>query len=278
LRFTVRPGTTTVYDVEMALYPRVDLAQAGIGTLTSMFFFAPNDRVGTEDFRPAVHDSDGLSMRNGRGEQLWRPLTNPQDLQVSSFGDTNPRGFGLLQRQRNFFAYEDLEAQYEKRPSAWVEPVGNWGEGEVRLVEIPTKGEIHDNIVAFWRPREPLKAKQEYRFTYRIHWGGGDPQPQPLAPFTATRVGAAPEDRRLFVLDAVGVPPKGANLAEIRSDVWVSKGKVTNVVTQPNPQTGGWRLSFELATEKAPAIEMRAQIMLGDKPFSETWMYRWTPG
>ncbi|MPZ59630.1 MAG: glucan biosynthesis protein D [Rhizobiales bacterium] len=277
-RFTIRGGPTTVHDVEMMLFPRVDLAQAGIATLTSMFFFAANDRGRIDDFRPAVHDSDGLEIRTGSGEQLWRPLANPQDLQVSSFADTNPRGFGLMQRQRDFRSYQDLEANYEKRPSAWIEPIGEWGDGEVRLVEIPTKSEIHDNIVVFWRPHEPLRAKDEHRFSYRIHWGYGVPKPGPLATFTATRVGAGSENRRLFVLDAAGPALKSLKASDsVRGEVSADKGKIEHVVTQPNPHTGGWRLSFELATEKAPAIELRAQFLRDDKPLSEVWTYRWTP-
>src|SRR5690348_2523958 len=155
-RFTIRPGDTTVYDVEMNLYPRDDINQAGIASLTSMFFFDANDRIGVDDFRPAVHDSDGLAMRNGHGEELWRPLVNPRDLQISTFDDTNPRGFGLMQRQRDFRDYEDLESHFEKRPSAWAEPIGDWGVGAVPPIEIPTKQVIHDDIVCFWRSSDPL--------------------------------------------------------------------------------------------------------------------------
>jgi glucans biosynthesis protein len=107
-RFTIRPGDTTVFDVEMAIYPRIDLERAGLMPMTSMFFFGPNDRKDVDDFRPSVHDSDGLAVFNGRGEELWRPLHNPRDLQISSFADLNPRGFGLMQRQKDFFAYQDL--------------------------------------------------------------------------------------------------------------------------------------------------------------------------
>ena len=146
-RFTIRPGDTTVFDVEMAIYPRVDLDHAGLAPMTSMFFFGPNDRKDVDDFRPSVHDSDGLAIFNGRGEELWRPLHNPRDLQVSSFADLNPRGFGLMQRQKDFAAYQDLESNFERRPSLWAEPIGDWGEGAVKLLEIPTKEEVHDNIV-----------------------------------------------------------------------------------------------------------------------------------
>ncbi len=158
-RFTIRPGATTVLDVEASLYPRVDLDHVGLAPMTSMFFFGPNNRVDVDDFRPSAHDSDGLAMYNGRGEQLWRPLNNPRDLQISSFSDLNPHGFGLMQREKNFLAYEDLESRFELRPSLWVEPIGDWGEGSVRLIEIPTKEEIHDNIAGFGIQRLPCRPR-----------------------------------------------------------------------------------------------------------------------
>jgi glucans biosynthesis protein len=276
-RFTIRPGTTTVFDVEMALYPRVDIDQAGIGTLTSMFFFDANDRVGVDDFRPAVHDSDGLAIRTGRNEELWRPLTNPRDLQISVFHDVNPRGFGLMQRQRDFRVYEDLESHFETRPSLWVEPIGDIGEGAVQLLEIPTKEEIHDNIVAFWRPKTPMRAKSENAFTYRLHWGDGKANTPPLAEFAKTRVGAGGNNTRRFVLDLTGDPLKGLDAATVRADVSTNKGEVRNVVAHPNPVTGGWRLSFDLDPKKETVVELRAQLNQGDKPLSEVWVYRWTP-
>jgi glucans biosynthesis protein len=276
-RFTIRPGDTTVYDVEMALYPRVQVAEPGIGSLSSMFFFDANDRVGVDDFRPAVHDSTGLAIRNGRGEEIWRPLTNPHDLQVSIFADVNPRGFGLMQRERDFKAYDDLEAHFEKRPSLWIEPIGDWGEGAIYLVEIPTKEEIHDNIVAFWRPRDALQAKREYNYTYRMHWGWGKANARGLAQFVKTRTGASPNGSRRFVLEVTGGQIDFGDPKSLRAHVSSGKGRIRNLVLQPNPQTGGVRISFELVTDKAPLIELRGQLMQHDKPISETWIYRWTP-
>jgi glucans biosynthesis protein len=275
-RFTIRPGETTVYDIEMNLYPRVDIAEAGIAPMTSMFLFDANDRQKVDDFRPAVHDSDGLLMHNGRGEVLWRVLTNPADLQVSSFYDTNPRSFGLIQRQRDYHVYEDLESHFEKRPSLRVEPIGDWGDGEVRLIEIPTQTEIHDNIVSFWRPKDPLRAKGEYAITYRLHWGGNEAG-APLAVFQKTRCGAAGDNARLFVLDIAGDKLQGAKPDAVRGVVSANFGKVTNIVTQPAPEDGGWRLSFNLDPQKAPVVELRAQLMQDDDPLSEVWVYRWTP-
>jgi glucans biosynthesis protein len=279
LRFTIRPGETTQFDVEATLYPRADIAEAGVAPLTSMFYFDGNNRADVDDYRPAVHDSDGLLIWTGRGEQLWRPLNNPHDLQLSTFSDVNPRGFGLMQRKRGFVAYDDLEAHYERRPSLWVEPIGNWGEGAVRLIEIPTGGEIHDNIAAFWRPVQPLKAKGEYGFTYRLHWTAAAPPGDGFAQIVDTRSGKSGQDKnRLFVLEAAGDKLKQLPTdAKPQLEASADHGKLLNRVLTPNPETGGWRISFELAPESAKAVELRAQIKLGDTPLTETWIYRWTP-
>lgn len=276
-RFTVRPGETTVFDVELAVYPRVALDHAGLMPMTSMFFFGANDRKEVDDFRPSVHDSDGLAIYNGRGEELWRPLNNPRDLQISTFADQNPRGFGLMQRQKNFFAYQDLESTFEKRPSLWAEPIGDWGEGSVQLIEIPTKEEVHDNIAAFWRPRDALQAKGEHTYTYRLHWGPDTPKASSLARFSRTGVGAKGDGFRIFVLDLVSDRLKSVDPSGIRGDVTAGKAEIRNIVTQPNPATGGWRLSFELSTKEKPPIELRASLMQGDAAISEVWVYRWTP-
>ncbi len=277
-RFTIRPGDPTVMDVEMTLFPRVELQQAGLAPLTSMFHFGPNDRVGIDDFRPAVHDSDGLAIWNGKGEWLWRPLINPATLQVSAFLDENPRGFGLLQRHRNFSDYQDLEARYERRPSLWIETIGHWGQGEVQLVEIPSKFEFHDNVVAFWRPSQPLPAQAEHRFTYRLHWCQTLPVKQVLATTAETRVGAGPDKgTRLFVIDFIG-----GNLADLPQDapletaITISAGKIKGLVTRPNPMNGGWRVSFILDTEGAKLSDLRCTLKLADTLLSEVWSYRWT--
>ncbi len=278
LRFTIRPGNDSIFDVEAAIYPRVDIAEAGIATLTSMHFFAPNDRRDIDDYRPAAHDSDGLLMWNGKGEQLWRPLANPTDLQISLFEDSSPRGFGLMQRRRDFAAFEDLEARYERRPSLWVEPIGDWGKGSVMLTEIPSREEVNDNMVAFWRPENTLAAKGEYIFTYRLHWCWDNPWVTPLGRLAVTRCGAGSGGKtRLFVIDAIGEKLKALpDDAHLHLDVGANKGTVSNIVVQRNPELGGWRMSFELAPAEEKAIELRAQLMGDDGPLTEAWVFRWT--
>jgi glucans biosynthesis protein len=277
-RYTIRPGDDTLFDVETALYPRVDIAQPGIAPMTTMFYFDANDRSRADDYRPAVHDSHGLQIWTGRAEQLWRPLANPVNLQFSAFADTNPRGFGLMQRKRAFADYDDLEARYEKRPSLWVEPIGDWGEGAVDLVEIPSSHEIHDNSVAFWRPKAPLQAKQEYTFTYRLHWCWDTPAKSHLARIVDTRSGLTWDQKaRLFVIDLVGDALKGLPAeAKLRAEVSGGPGRIQHAVAQPNPETGGWRMSFELDPQGAKLVELRAQLLGEAGPLSEVWLYRWT--
>jgi glucans biosynthesis protein len=279
-RFTIRPGSDTVFDTETALYPRTDIAQAGLAPLTSMFLFDANDRVRFDDWRAAVHDSNGLSLHTGHDDMIWRPLTNPRDLQISSFQDTSPRGFGLGQRKRAFVDYQELESRYEKRPTLWVEPIGDWGSGVVELVEIPSDREVNDNMVAFWRPHDPLRAKGEYLLSYRLHWCWAPPGEVKLAEVMQTRCGLAFDQKhRQFVIDFVGEALKGLKPdAPPPLDVGSDKGKIISAVAQANPDTGGWRVSIELDLEDNKLVELHARMMQGDQPLTETWIYRWTQG
>lgn len=273
-RFAITPGEQTLIDVQARLYPRVRLDKAGIAPLTSMFQFDASDRGGFDDYRTAVHDSDGLALLSGTGEQSWRPLSNPAVLQESTFGDGSPRGFGLMQRKREFRDFGDAEAHYERRPSLWVEPRGDWGPGHVHLVEIPTADEYLDNIVAFWRPAAALEPGREHRFDYRLHWcDRHDWNPQ-LARVVRTATGALADGGRRFVIDlATGNPGKGPDPLPMAA---ADAGRVDNVTLQALAGTG-WRLAFELHPGEAPVVELRAGLAgAGDTPLSETWLYRWT--
>lgn len=270
-RFTIRPGEATVTDVEMVLYPRVPLDGAGLAPLTSMYLFGPADGARRDDFRDAVHDSSGLQIVNGAGEQLWRPLANPARLQVSAFVDRNPRGFGLVQRTRRFIDFHDLEARYDLRPSAWVEPIGDWGAGAVNLIEIPTTSETNDNIVAYWRPAEPVPAGGPFALTYRLTWTGLIQEAASIGRVTDTRSGTSFDgQRRLFIVEFTGIA------GEPVIDVSASAGTLTNVVGRPNPLTEAYRVSFELDTGDATLIELRLILLRDGAPVSETWLYRWT--
>ncbi len=199
-------------------------------------------------------------------------------MQISAFTDSGPRGFGLLQRERKFSDYQDLEAHYEKRPSLWVEPIGDWGQGIVELVEIPSNREVNDNIVAFWRPHDPLKAKGEYILNYRLHWCWSPPSASQLANVVGTRCGLSWDQKnRQFVIDFAGGALKDRHTdAPPTIDLGASKGSIENPVVEANPATGGWRLSFQLATGSEKLVEMHARLMDGETPLTETWIYRWT--
>ena len=273
--FRISPGEATVMDVEAVLYPRRPLHHVGLGALTSMYLHGPGHHRINDDFRPAVHDSNGLAIRNGYGERIWRPLTNPLTLQTSAFVDQNPQGFGLCQRARSFAAYQDLEADYERRPSIWVEPRGEWGRGSVELVEIPADAEVHDNIVAYWKPADPPRPGRPYEFAYRMTWSDKIPVAWSGARAVATRVGKGnPPGSRLFVVDFagpdVGRSPLPVAVASGRP------GRIANVVVQPNPNVNGVRVTFELYPNGTQLCELRLALKRGARKISETWLYRWT--
>ncbi|GGJ97647.1 glucan biosynthesis protein [Luteimonas terricola] len=276
-RFVIVPGTETVFEVDARLHPRVDLMAAGIAPLTSMYEFDAHDRARIDDPRPAVHDSDGLALLAGSGEQAWRPLRNPRAVEHSGFQDRDPRGFGLMQRKRGFEDYQDLEAGYERRPGCWVEPLDDWGEGEVHLLEIPTDNEYADNIVTFWRPRAPLAAGREHRWRYRLHWAAEHDWNPSLARVVATRSGAL--DRtggRQYLVDFAGGALPAVDGA-VRVQASDNVGALRNAVAYRNPETGGWRVGFELEPGDAAAVEMRLWLEGDGGRLSETWLSRWTP-
>ncbi len=282
--FAIVPGATTRIDVRAVLFPRQAIELLGVAPLTSMYLFGASDRRNVDDFRPNVHDSQGLQLWTGRGEWIWRPLVNPEQLRVSIFRDENPKGFGLLQRTREFEAYQDLEAHYELRPSLWVEPRGTWGPGHVRLLEIPTDEEIHDNIVAFWAPEAPVEPGSEWQLDYRLHWCMAPPARPEAAETLDTRVGAGgvpgqerdPESRK-FVLDFTGgqleaLPPD----AKVEAVVSASAGELTQPVAQKNAVTGGWRAFFDYRPDGGGPVELRAFLKLDEQILTETWSYQWT--
>lgn len=281
-RFKIIPGTNTVMDVESVLFAREDIQKLGIAPLTSMFLFGENNKNKFDDYRPEVHDSDGLLIHNGNDEWLWRPLDNSEHLRVSSFVDENPKGFGLLQRDRDIAHYLDFEAHYQARPSAWVEPLEGWGKGMVQLVEIPSRQEIHDNIVAYWVPQKSVKAGKEYRFSYRLIWLNEVMKEQKLASVAATRTGlggvsGASEntDKRKFVIDFTG-EDLGENYREqnIRPAASAQTGKFLHVDSVYNPVTKGITVYADYQP-KENADELRISLTRDGKTVSEVWSYQW---
>ncbi|WP_226780524.1 glucan biosynthesis protein [Oceaniglobus trochenteri] len=276
-RFEITPGTPTRVEVQAQINPRVALEHAGLAPLTSMFLFDETNRDKFDDFRPAVHDSEALMIWNGKGEVLWRPLANPRALQLSSFVDENPRGFGLMQRGRRHEDFADFEARYENRPSLWITPRGDWGPGLVRLVEIPADREIYDNIVAYWRPRDPLAPGQSHDFAYGMAWGEHPADLPPLAQITNTRIGKGFDRVRIVcAIDFADHPAFADGPEAVTIHVDASRGDATPGILQHNPGTGGMRLAFSFEPGEAQSVELRAQLFKDGSPISEVWLYKWT--
>lgn len=273
-RFGIYPGAPTTIDVDATLIPRAPLTHIGLGALTSMFMHGAIDPPDRPDYRPAVHDSLGLAMVTGQGERLWRPLANPAALQVSAFVDENPKGFGLIQRIRDFSQFQDLEAHYDKRPSAWVAPRGDWGAGFVNLVEIPSPFEGNDNIVAYWRPSRPLEPGVAFPFSYRLTWPNDYPPPQDIATVGRSAFGLdLANGKQQYVVDYGAAPNIAAG--EVTPHVSVSTGRLLETRIQPNPSTGGFRVFVTFDPGSAPLCEIRLQPLMNGNPVGETWLNRW---
>jgi len=274
-----------VQTIGARLYFRRAVQRLGLAPLTSMFWYGPADRTRASDWRPQVHDSDGLSVWTGVGERIWRPLGNPPRVVTNALQDSGPKGFGLMQRDRAFADYQDDGAFYERRPSAWVEPLEGgredaWGLGSVQLVEIPTDTETDDNIVAFWTPLRPVEAGDRLSFSYRLHWAAREPIPLGVAQVVATWVGRAGRPgqpptpgARKYVVDFEG----GRLAALTRRDavtpvITVSAGEATPAAAYPVVGTGRWRLMFDIATPPGSTIDIRAFLRLGGESLTETWL------
>ncbi|MFL9922850.1 glucan biosynthesis protein G [Herbaspirillum lusitanum] len=286
-RFVLKPGSDTAIDVKSQIYLRANVTKLGIAPLTSMFYFGENQPGPGDDFRPEVHDSDGLSMQSGTGEWLWRPLVNPKRLLVTAFSFDNPMGFGLMQRDRAFSSYQDLDYNYQSRPSAWIEPKGKWGSGRVELVQIPTPDETNDNIVAYWIPNTMPKPGQPLNVEYRMLWQKDNDKTPPLAWVTQTRFGhgyrakldgGKQDDSLALAIDFDGTAlkklPANARIeGVVEAD---ANGKIVSVATRRNEATGGWRIEVKLRrNEDNKPVELRGFLRNGNggTTLSETWSY-----
>jgi glucans biosynthesis protein len=289
-RFTVHPGVSTVTDVKARIFLRDAVGKLELAPLTGMFLFGPNQPSTIVNYRPALHDSEGLSVHTGDDQWSWRPLVDPKNLLISSFATTNPKGFGLMQRSHDFKDYEDLDDRYDLRPSGWVDVKGHWGKGRVELVEIPTPDETNDNIVAYWVPDQPPKPGQPLDYEYSIHWENAEQTlPDKLAHVTQTRYsqGTVKQANLIrktdgsseFVVDFAGpaldqLPPDAPVQAVVEADSRLSLIE-TRVVH--NDAVGGWRMLLRLRSKDGNAItspvELKAYLHNGNTSLSETWSY-----
>ncbi len=283
-RYVVTPGQQTSVAVTATIVPRRTIERIGIAPLTSMFLAGEGDREQRTDFRPEVHDSDGLMLKTGAGEWIWRPIRNPQALTISSFHDRNPRGFGLIQRDREFGHYQDLEAHYHARPGYWVEPSGDWGEGRVDLIEIPTQGEEFDNIVCCWTPKTPLPSGQPTELSYRITTVSTTETLHAMAQVQSSIAAreeldaAAGLAKRRFIVDF-----NAGDLEYYLSDpkrvavvATVSTGTVARATIDPNFAAKGFRVIVDVTLRPGESTDLRVFLRTARTTLSETWTTSWT--
>jgi glucans biosynthesis protein len=276
-----------VMTVHCDLFCRASIARLGVAPLTSMYWYGENERRKAADWRPEIHDSDGLALWTGKGERIWRPLINPPRVQTNAFLDQNPKGFGLMQRDRDFNDYQDDGAHYNKRPGLWVEPKGDWGAGSVELVEIPTEEETMDNIVAYWRPQREAGSGDSLSFDYRLYWQDSEPAyANTIAKVVSTRIGRGgipgqspwPRDTQKFVVDFTGGPlSQLAQRFDLTPVVTASHGKIENPYVLKVVGTDRWRAVFDVKLEGSQPADLRLYLRLGDKTLSETWLYQYFP-
>ncbi len=286
-KFLMTRGKAVVMDIEHTLHLRKDVERLGIAPLTTMFWFSETVKETAIDWRPEVHDSDGLSLWTGGGERLWRALNNPERTTASAFSDQSPKGYGTMQRDRVFDHYID-GVYYDRRPSVWVEPLGDWGKGSVQLIEIPTDDEIHDNVVATWVPAEPATAGKSYAFRYKSHWTAFEPFPPPLAKVVATRLGRGgqpglprPRGVRKFMVEFLGGPletlPFGVTPEPMVATSRGSFGPYRMTEAVPDGVPGHWRTQFDLIVDGTDPVELRLSLKHGDQVLTETWLFQYHP-
>lgn len=272
----IEPGASTVIHVETSLFFRKTPKKIGIAPLGSLFLTGENRTRYIPDYRPQVHDSDGLLLASGESNWVWRALVNPaKEHRISRFPVAELKGFGLMQRDREFADYDDLGSRFERRPSYWIEPRGNWGPGAVELVEIPTPTDWNDNIVAYWTPKDMPTPGQEMHLTYRISALLLGPEQVPLLRVQSTRIRPETADSPpRFIIDFAGNPPQPADLSSSKNvKVQTSQGQIKNLVVQTNDATGGWQVFFDLAGAGDNRTELRLRLEPGHDPLSETWVY-----
>jgi glucans biosynthesis protein len=275
-------GSGAVQEIECELYFRAPVDTVGIAPMTSMFWYGENSGATRGDWRPEVHDSDGLALWTGAGERIWRPLADPPRIITNAYADANPKGFGLIQRDRNFEDYQDDSLFYDRRPSLWVEPLSGWGRGAVNLVQLPTVSEREDNMVAFWTPQDKVVAGSTINARYRLHWGADAPVPGDVGRIVATRVGIAgkggrdldgrpiPAGSRKYMIDVQGKALDGVARGTAQVAVTTTRGKIDGVEAFPVVGTDRWRMMFDLSGLDGQPADLRAYLRKGSQALSET--------
>lgn len=269
--------------IEAHLFARKPIERLGVAPLTSMYWYSERSRAVGRDWRPEIHDSDGLAIHTGAGERIWRALSNPPQVSTASFFDLDPRGFGLIQRDRDFANYQDDGVFYDRRPSAWITPLDAWGAGAVQLVQIPAHDETFDNIVAYWTPETPLTVGEETVFRYTLDWAARDPAPQSVGWVIATRQGQGgmpglppPEGVEKMVVDFAGGPLEtlaDADAESVEARIEINGGRLVGprgarrIVGEK-----AWRMSFDFEVAGNGPATLRGWLAKDGRPLTETWV------
>ncbi|HEU4583022.1 MAG TPA: glucan biosynthesis protein [Polyangiaceae bacterium] len=279
--FRVQPGESTWVDVDARVFLRDAHAAIGLAPLSSMYLCGEEAPNCFGDFRPEIHDSDGLAFWASNGERLFRPLRNPKHTVTSSFRLDSPRGFGLLQRDRTFDHYQDLEAHYQDRPSVWVQPVSGFERGSLRLLEIAARAETGDNIALAWVPDAPPGLPERLDLRYRLHFAAAGDWSNAPGQVAATRIARTARGVRFLVDFAVARPyapaqgAAGAPASGVEAMVSASNGRVIEQHLEDNPFAHTLRASFEVEPEGKRDVELRAFLKSGADTLTETWSYAW---
>jgi glucans biosynthesis protein len=189
----------------------------------------------------------------------------------------------LLQRDRDFASYQDLFNPYHRVPSVWVEPKGNWGDGEMHLVELSTQKEAADNIVAFWDPAVKPQSLQPFRFAYRLHWTRENDRQLSENRVISTRIGADtsnPRWRQIAIdfsgskLDTIPEKAPPHAIATCSENAAIVDNQVFR-----NPIEKNWRviLKLEPKPNNKDPVDIRCTLKNGKEVVSETWTYLWSP-
>ncbi len=290
-KFTFEPGPESPVEVEVTLFPRKSVSRIGMAPLTSMYFLGENDRHLNDrnkydEFRPELHDSDGLLIHTNEGEWIWRPLHNPLVQEVHNFPMTNVRGYGLIQRDRQFAHYQDIELNYEERPSYWIEPEDDWGEGRIELIELATKDETFDNIIVAFVPNEPADAKKPFSFNYRmrsltdglrLHALGYTLNTFSAPAYALGAAEAVGKNTRRFMIDFTGgdLAFHLGKPAAVEIVSTVANGKIFRQFLVPNPAGGGFRVMIDVEVHPTDMTTMTCKLRTGSRVLTETWAYSW---
>lgn len=264
------PGTDGQARVQLTVYPRPGAGALLLAPLVGSFVQDEHRPGRVSPLQAEQHTVDGLSVRNPAG-WIWRPLHNPPAPRAQSFPGAMPHGWGLRQRDRTPASYEPGSA-HPHQPDVWVEPDGDWGDGQLRLFEQPAKDLATYNVQVGFVPARPPAPDSVLKLAYTVHWQARE-APMSIGRVVATRSGAAGQDtRRRYAVDFGGLELPAGTVPEAVVDIGRG-GQLRRQRVVANPYTGGWRLLFDFERESDGPLPLRAYLQHAYQAVTETWDY-----